>query len=120
MLRSSEHRRMPKMMHAEPASVWMAIAECIAALAAIALVAVIGYSEYADRTVARSSVAAATSEMQNTRAQEHRKQLFDQPRERFQGSDKQRKVTRRSPMFNGLPRRGKPRLYVVISAQPAA
>ena len=97
MLSSSEHRRMLKMMHAEPASVWMAIAECIAALAAIALVAVIGYSEYADRSVARPSVAAAASEAQNTRAQEHRKQLFDQRRQRFQGSDKQRKVTRGSP-----------------------
>jgi len=63
---------MLKMMHAKPASVWMAIAECIAALAAIALVAVIGYSEYADCSVARPSVAAA-SEAQNTRAQEHRK-----------------------------------------------
>ena len=96
MLSSSEHRRMLKMMHAKPASVWMAIAECIAALAAIALVAVIGYSEYADCSVARPSVAAA-SEAQNTRAQEHRKQLFDQRRQRFQGSDKQRKVTRGSP-----------------------
>ena len=96
-MQSSSEQRMPKMMHAEPASVWLALAECIAGLAVIALVAVVGYSEYTDRSVARPSVAAATSDAQNTRAQEHRKQLFDQRRQRFQGSDKQRKVTRGSP-----------------------
>ncbi len=97
MQSSSERRRLLKMMRAEPVSVWMALAEWTAGLAVIALITVIGYSEYADRGLARSSVAAAASDVEGKRAQEHHKQLFDQRRQRFQGSGEQRRVASESP-----------------------
>ena len=92
MQSSFERRRLLKIMHAEPASVWMVLAKCTAGLAVIALITVIGYSEHADHEVARSPVATAAPEVAGERAHEHRKQLFDQRRQRFQGSDEQRSV----------------------------
>lgn len=97
MQSSFERRRLLKITHREPASVWMVLAECTAGLAVIALITVIGYSEHADRGVARTSVAAAASDVEGKRAQEHRKQLFDQRRQRFQGSGEQRRAASESP-----------------------
>jgi hypothetical protein len=84
-------------MHAEPASVWMVLAKCTAGLAVIALITVIGYSEHADRGIARTAVAVAASDVEGKRAQEHRKQLFDQRRQRFQGSGEQHRVASEAP-----------------------
>ena len=47
MQSSFERRRLLKIMHDEPASVWMVLAECTAGLAVIALITVIGYSDNA-------------------------------------------------------------------------
>lgn len=57
MQSSSKRRRLLKMMHAEPASVWKALAKCAAGPAVVALIAIIGCSERADHEVARSPVA---------------------------------------------------------------
>lgn len=92
MQSSFERTRLLKMMHAEPASVWRALAKCAAGPAVVALIATIGYSERADHEVARSPVATTAPELAGERALEHRKQLFDQRRQRFQGSHEQRSV----------------------------
>ena len=97
MQSSFERKRVLKIMHAEPASVRRVLVQCAAGLAVIALTAVIGYAEHADREAAHPTMAATAAVVQSKRAHEHRKQVFDQRRQRFKGSGEPRRVASEPP-----------------------
>ena len=89
MVTKIECKRLMKTMNDEPASAWMVLARCAVGLTVIVLIAVIGYSEHADRgasLAAATAVAASAADSADARAQEHSKQVFDERRQRFQGN----------------------------------
>jgi hypothetical protein len=64
VLSSIERQRLVKAMNVEPAHPWMVVARCVAGLAVIVLIAVIGVSENSDRTV-DDNVASVASQKQS-------------------------------------------------------
>ena len=86
MATNIERTRLMKTMNDEPANAWMVLARCAVGLAVVVLIAVTGYSEDANRNApgaADTTVAASASDPMNTRAQEHRKQVFDERRQQI-------------------------------------
>ena len=84
-----ERKRLMKTINDEPANAWMVLAICAVGLAVVVLIAVIGYSEDANRNaspVPASTLAASTPDTANARAQAHRKQVFDERRHSFAGN----------------------------------
>ena len=66
-----------------------AIAQCAAGLLIVLLLAVIGFSSDGLRDGNGTTVSTVTAGM---RAEEHRKQVFDERRQRFQSNAEQRSV----------------------------
>ena len=88
MLSSVERRRLLKVIDVEPINAWMVLAKCAAGLVVIVLVAAVGFSQPADRgtSLAAAAVAVPVTGRFDQSAQEHRKQVFDERRQRFQGN----------------------------------
>ena len=79
-------------MNDDPAvRTWLVTTRCAAGLAIIALIAAIGTSEHADQGD-RANIAAAKAV--ESRAEEHRRKLFEERRQRFQKNEEQRAAER--------------------------
>ena len=95
MQSSVERKRLLKMMKDGPANAWMVLVKCASGLALIVLIAVIGISGHADRSApaaATNAVAASAVEHAEKTAHEHRKHVFDERRQRFQGGAERKSV----------------------------
>ena len=84
---SIDRRRVLQAMNAQFENAWLVLARCAVGLAVIALIAVIGAADLA----AGGSVAAVTSPSAQP-AQQHRKEVFDERRARFDGGADPRSV----------------------------
>ena len=88
MQSSSERKRLLKVMKDESANAWLVLVKCAVGLAVIVLIAVAGKNGHADlgaSVAATTAVAVSAVEQKEKRALEHRKQVFDERRQRFQG-----------------------------------
>ena len=83
MQTSKQRRRLLKDMESEPFRTWAVLAKCGGGLAAIALIAVIGAGSTDDREAISRAKDAARHVAEP--AQEHRRQVFNERRERFNG-----------------------------------
>ena len=90
MQSSSQRRWLLETLNIEPVQASLTLAKCAAGLAVIVLIAVIGATDRGDRG-AVSHVAAGTPASVQP-AQQHRKQVFDGRRARFQGYAERRSV----------------------------
>ena len=103
MQSSIERRRLLQAMNAEPAHAWMVLAKCAAGLAVIVLLAAIGASERLDYGAAGNVAAAVTLHARQS-AQEHRKQVFDDRRARFERGAGRHSIAREAvELANPLP-----------------
>ncbi len=93
MQSSIECRRLLKMMSDEPINVRFAMAKCAAGLAIVVLLVVMAVS---DERVIGGSVAQGTTPPRaaaaEVSAEAHRKQVFDERRQSFQGDAERRSV----------------------------
>ena len=72
-------------MNAEPVHAWLVLARCATGLAVIVLLSLVGVRASVDQGAARH-VAAAAAPHARPPAQQHRKQVFDDRRARFERS----------------------------------
>lgn len=93
MQSSSERRRLEKAMADEPVDAWLVLTKCATGLAIVVLLVVLVVSDervmsvyLAQRAAPVPAAAAGTS------AEEHRKQVFAERRQRFQGDAGQHSV----------------------------
>lgn len=89
----SERRRLVKTMAEEPVDAWLVLAKCAASLAIVVLLVALVVSD--ERVMSGSRAQGATpprAVVAGKSAEEHRRQVFVERHQRFQGNGGQRSV----------------------------